>query len=212
MSPKKSSPDSKLTPIADLYTESLQEHGTRSAGVGWKDPKSHVLRFDKLLTVVQPSSGKVSVNDLGCGYGALYRHIEKSTSIKLKKYYGYEISYPMLDAANHQICNPKVEFQLSDHLTQEADYSFACGIFNVRLEQSEKAWTAYILKTLKNLAEFSVKGFAFNALSIYVDYRKDHLYYADPMFFFDYCKKNFGKEVNLLHDYPLYEWTLTVRS
>jgi len=38
------------------------------------------------------------------------------------------------------------------------------------------------------------------------------LYYADPLFLFDFCKQNFSKNVALLHDYRLYDFTLIVRK
>jgi len=60
----------------------------------------------------------------------------------------------------------------------------------------------------------SIKGFAFNMLTKYSDreYMKEYLYYADPLFIFDYCKRNFSKKVALIHDYELYEFTILVRK
>lgn len=60
------------------------------------------------------------------------------------------------------------------------------------------------------MAQNSVKGFSFNLLSTYADWKENHLFYGDPTYFFDYCKRNFSKKVFLLHDYPLYEWTIGV--
>jgi hypothetical protein len=37
------------------------------------------------------------------------------------------------------------------------------------------------------------------------------LYYADPLFFFEHCRQRFSRRVALLHDYPLYEFTILVR-
>jgi hypothetical protein len=50
-------------------------------------------------------------------------------------------------------------------------------------------------------------------LSLYSDpeRRRPDLFYADPLFLFDYCKTRFSKAVALLHDYPLYEFTVLVR-
>ena len=41
---------------------------------------------------------------------------------------------------------------------------------------------------------------------------RPYLYYADPLFLFDYCKKKYSKSVALLHDYGLYEFTILVRK
>ena len=67
------------------------------------------------------------------------------------------------------------------------------------------------IKFMKQAIKLSKKGFGFNLLSTYVDWKEDHLYYGDPLFFFDFCKRHVSRYVSLLHDYPLYEWTILVR-
>ncbi|HEX2060504.1 MAG TPA: class I SAM-dependent methyltransferase, partial [Thermoanaerobaculia bacterium] len=69
----------------------------------------------------------------------------------------------------------------------------------------------YILKMLANMAEHSTRGFAFNLLTSYVDWKEPHLFYGDPSFFFDHCVRNISRRVVVFHDYPLYEWTIGVR-
>jgi len=97
--------------------------------------------------------------------------------------------------------------------SEKFDYSILSGIFNVRNEQKDNIWREYILDTLNQINGITNKGFSFNILTSFSDpeYRKEYLYYADPLFFFDYCKKNFSKYVNLFHDYPLYEFTITIK-
>ena len=62
-----------LSGIERLYETSLDEHGADSPGVGWRDTDSHVLRFAKLVTVLEGAGSELTINDLGCGYGAFYR-------------------------------------------------------------------------------------------------------------------------------------------
>ena len=97
---------------------------------------------------------------------------------------------------------------------READYTVASGIFNVKLEASCTEWESYVLRTLETISRLSKRGFAFNVLTKYSDpeFLRPDLYYADPLFFFDCCKTKFSRFVSLLHDYPLYEFTLLVRK
>ena len=96
----------------------------------------------------------------------------------------------------------------------QCDYCVASGIFNVRLDNSDDDWFDYLSDTLRALDKFSLKGFAFNCLSSYSDEdkRRDDLYYADPRDLFDHCKRRFSRNVTLLHDYGLYEFTILVRK
>jgi hypothetical protein len=58
------------------------------------------------------------------------------------------------------------------------------------------------------------RGFAFNMLTSYsdADRMRSDLHYGDPCRFFDYCKRTYSKQVALLHDYGLYEFTVLVRK
>jgi hypothetical protein len=97
---------------------------------------------------------------------------------------------------------------------READYTIASGIFNVKMENDTENWKEYILTTLRNMNTASKAGFAFNMLTGYHDkeFAKDYLYYADPLEVFDFCKRNFSKFVSLIHDYPLYEFTILIKK
>jgi hypothetical protein len=63
------------------------------------------------------------------------------------------------------------------------------------------------------LARVGKRGFAFNALSLASDpqRRRDDLFYADPSETLAHCLMRFGRNVALLHDYGLYEFTVIVR-
>jgi hypothetical protein len=108
--------------------------------------------------------------------------------------------------------NGSLNLQQSKELQTSADYSFVSGTFNVKFEADDRTWELFIQSKLEEMNHFSVKGFAFNLLSSYVDWMEPHLYYGNPCIWFDYCKRNFSKKVSLLHDYPLWEWTIVVRK
>ena len=201
-----------LTAVEALYTTNLAAHGVTSTSVGWPDPDSQQLRFDKLaylLELDQPSE-PIAVNDWGCGYGALLHYLVARPGLRLDRYYGYDLSGPMLAAAREATADPRAEFIHGGDITHEAHYSFVSGTFNVRFGASDEAWARYIERVLVQLSAQSTRGFAFNLLSSYVDWRKDGLFYADPHVFFDFCKRNVSRYVSLLHDYALYEWTIVV--
>ena len=201
-----------LDQVGKLYSESLKEHGIDSKAVGWTTGDGQKLRFDKLVEVINNKNESFSVNDLGCGYGAMFQYFEKN-NFNISDYNGYDISEEMLISAKEEIGNnPKIKLFNNPKLQSKADYSFVSGIFNVRFEGDDESWTKFIENTLIDLNANSIKGFAFNVLTSYVDYKEPHLYYADPMYFFDFCKKNFSKKVSILHDYDLWEFTIVVKK
>jgi len=201
-----------LHQVRDLYSSNLQEKGIGPNSVGWRDEATQQLRFRKLAHVIVPDGDTpFTYNDLGCGYGAMFPFLRDEAGAPLDLYRGYDISREMLDAARTFAADPRVELVEGARLDKKADYSFVSGTFNVRFRATDEEWLAYILEMLANAAEFSTRGFAFNLLTSYVDWKEPHLYYGDPKFFFDHCVRTFSRRVALLQDYPLYEWTIAVR-
>jgi len=107
----------------------------------------------------------------------------------------------------------EISFTTDGGSLQPADYVIASGIFNVKLQTPDAAWQGYVTETLERIERLARRGFAFNALSLYSDpeKRRTDLHYADPLALFDYCKRRFSPRVALLHDYPLWEFTILVR-
>lgn len=200
-----------LTKIEKLYTENLEKFGIDSKSVGWNSPESQTLRFQKLLSLVdEPGIKPFTLNELGCGYGELYKYCE-SNNYKLKKFNGYDISEKMLTAAKSYLNADNAFFYQNSEIITKADYTITSGIFNVKFEEEKNNWEGFIKQTLKNMFEFSEIGMSFNLLTKYVDFEDENLYYADPSYYFDFCKKELSKYVSLIHDYKLYEWTIIVR-
>lgn len=201
-----------LSEVADYYSSKLAEHGESPRGVDWNGEESQVLRFAQLSKIIVPTI-PFSVNDLGCGYGAFYdflAHRYESFS-----YSGIDVSEDMIRAAELRYQNKSQAcFVRSSQPEQIADYGVASGIFNVRLGRSDDEWRTYLETTLDVLDRTSRYGFTFNCLTAYSDADKmrDYLYYADPCVLFDLCKRRYSRNVALLHDYGLYEFTMIVRK
>tara|TARA_R110000868_G_scaffold102678_1_gene282846 strand:- start:26039 stop:26680 length:642 start_codon:yes stop_codon:yes gene_type:complete len=203
---------SLIKEVADYYTNKLSEFGETPQGVDWNSEAGQILRFQELCKVISPAE-KLSLNDLGSGYGALFSYLnERYTGVS---YFGYDVSEEMVEAARKRHAPfSNAQFDVAPYPLQKADYSVASGIFNVTLNRSKREWESYIRNVLDHLHESSEIGFSFNCLSSYSDKHKmrEDLYYADPCTMFDHCKTKYSRHVALLHDYDLYEFTILVRK
>ena len=206
--------DKELKKVRKLYSENIVEKGPMSQAVGWNSQECQNLRFRKLSRIIEDPKLSFSINDYGCGFGSHLIYLKEIEEANVTKYNGYDISGEMICEAKKQLSRFNIEktFIESNSVSTTADYSFVSGTFNVKFEADEEQWIKFIEKTTNEIFEHSNKAFAFNLLTSYVDYKEPHLYYADPLFWFDYCKKNFSKYVSLLHDYELWEWTILVKK
>jgi SAM-dependent methyltransferase len=201
-----------LDAVQRYYSAKIAEHGPTARGVDWNDQTSQELRFEQLLKVCDLES-PFTINDYGCGYGALGGYLEqRGCSFR---YTGFDISERMLEKARELADRSELyRFVSAEDELELADYTVASGVFNVRLDADDEAWERHVLATLQRLDELSARGFAFNMLTSYSDpdRMRPDLYYADPLRIFDHCKRTFSRWVALLHDYGLYEFTILVRK
>jgi SAM-dependent methyltransferase len=205
------SSDRLLHDVARYYADRLARFGTTAAGVDWRDEASQHTRFAQVLNVVEESNG--SVADFGCGFGALLPYMRSRGLSGV--YRGVDIAPEMITAAvNLYGADPAATFETGTAPSEPADYAVASGIFNVRLAQTDGDWQAYVEDTVAAMDRASRKGFAFNCLTSYsdADRKRTDLYYGDPCALFDLCKRRFSRQVALLHDYGLYEFTVVVRK
>jgi hypothetical protein len=198
--------------VAKYYADKLARYGTTPRGVDWNSAESQERRFAQLCKLL-PADAAFSLNDVGCGYGALYDYLlDQGYDVR---YAGYDVSKAMVEAARKMPGRkPRPPFVTASARMRKADYSVASGLFNVKLDLSQTEWLRHVHSIIDLLHRTSRRGFAFNCLTSYSDpeRRRADLYYGDPRRFFHYCMSRYSRHVALLHDYGLYEFTILVRS
>lgn len=201
-----------LQSVSTYYSQKIDAEGPTAKGVDWNGTESQELRFKQLLTLCQMDKA-FSINDLGCGYGGLASYLSRLNA--KFDYHGSEVSPKMLEAAKKWLGNSKnIHLYPRTEDLPVSDYTIASGIMNVRLETPVDEWKEYTFDLMDQMDKKSKLGFSFNVLTSFSDPEKraSHLYYADPTEYFTLAKKKYSKNVALLHDYGLYEFTLIVRK
>jgi len=201
-----------LGKVKTYFINKLNEHNATHRGVDWPSIEAQEIRFLQLLHVIDTRCG-FSLLDFGSGYGGIYDYL-----VHLGhrfRYVGYDIAEPMVSVGRklHRN-NPDCWFTNNIQELPTMDYAIASGVFNMKLDASLDVWTQIVVEALHKMHAHSSKGLAFNMLTKYSDPERmrPDLYYGDPCFFFDYCKRNFSRNVALLHDYNLYDFTILVRK
>ena len=209
-----SSLDSTQKKLNEYFTEKLELYGATARGVDYNGEQAQRTRFAELVKIINPLGG-LSVIDYGCGYGAMFEYMN-SLGWDFE-YYGVDLIDRMVAAGREKFkSNRNAHFTTNEKELPTADYLVAASIFNIKLDSEYDDWRDLVCDTLPRMNALCSKGFAFNMLTKYSDpdrmaLRPD-LFYADPLFFFDFCKRNFSLNVALLHDYGLYDFTILVRK
>jgi SAM-dependent methyltransferase len=200
--------------LSEYFSEKLEEFGATPKGVDYNGPEAQERRFEQLIKVIQPAQ-PFTVIDYGCGYGAMFDFLNgKGWQFD---YFGVDVIEKMVMAARDSHKNfPNALFTTRESELPKADYLVAGSIFNIKLDATYENWQEFVVGTLRQMNNLCSKGFTFNMLTKYSDAdrmaERPDLFYGDPLFFFDLCKRDFARNVALLHDYGLYDFTILVRK
>jgi SAM-dependent methyltransferase len=197
--------------VREYYSGTLQRHGTTPLGVDWPNVVSQYLRFVQLLKLCRFGQ-PFSLNDFGCGYGALLEFLAMRHADAAVTYRGIDISPGMVGAARARWAgNTRAVFAEGSQCGALADYSVASGTLNVRLGRPVAEWEAYLEAILGDLDASSRIGFAVNFMLPHDEAPTEAgLYRTAPERWTPFCER-FGR-VELITGYGLREFTLLVRK
>lgn len=200
--------------IEQYYTQKVKTHGATPLGVDWPCLPTQELRFVQILRLCD-FAAPFSLNDIGCGYGAMLAFLAKRHRGKTIDYLGVDLS-PAMIAKAHQRWRKRSDarFVVANASARMADYSVASGIFNVKLNQPESLWTQFIETTLAAMRTTSRRGFAVNFLAPLAQGAtvRPELYRVAPAVWARYCEQAFGAAVEVLENYGMREYSLLVRT
>ena len=152
--------------VAEYYAGKLRDFGATPQGVDWKSAESQALRFDQLSQLFDLRR-PFSVNDYGCGYGALAEYLlARGAQVD---YRGFDRAFTMVAEARKRLDGRlATQFFTEAAALPPADYTVASGIFNVKLNTPEPEWTEYMLQTLSHMNDTGERGIAFNLSLIHI--------------------------------------------
>src|SRR3954468_11863158 len=173
--------DAILERTGRYYASKAREHGATARGVDWNSEASQRTRFDQFARLLDdpapgapplasaprtsPLAPRFSVNDYGCGYGALVEWLGGAG--RSYRYHGFDLAPEMIALARERHAgNAACRFTSSAADLAVADYTVASGIFNVKQDTPAAEWDAYVFDVIERMAALSRSGFAFNILTL----------------------------------------------
>ena len=203
--------------IARYYTGKILRHGATPRGVDWTCTATQELRFVQLLRVCG-AAARFSLDDFGCGYGAVLGYLDRWHGHATVDYLGLDLSATMVRRGRRQWGHRAgARFVVGATSPRVADYAIASGIFNVRLQEPADRWATLVARTLADMAATSRRGFAANFMAPRdrpedAEDEEAGLYRSAPAPWIDYCERALGGSVELVAEYGLREFTLLVRN
>lgn len=191
------------------YAKLFSLHGPSPLGVDWgNDEAKALLRYEKMLNVLNKFQQKPSMMDVGCGYGGLYQYaLSKNIDIN---YTGIDVADNMVNWAISNL--PSANFICADVLAFEFreafDYVVCNGILTQKLSIPALQMDEFAAQLIRRLFSLCRIGIAFNVMSTKVNYFSNNLYYRNPAELLAWCLAEISPHIRIDHGYPLFEYTV----
>lgn len=203
----------------NYYQGLFQSYGVDERSLGWTKQKQNI-RFKELMKHVflkrQPfQNQKITLLDLGCGFGGLNLFLEKE-GYRDVDYYGLDIMPDFIRIAknlnkhieDHFYCSDFTDFTLLN--TRTWDWIVESGIFGHQLHDTEDACYEYIRDVMAKSLSICNIGICFDFLSDKVDYRtSEHDFHAKPESILELAY-GFSRNVMLDNSVMPFEFNITI--
>ena len=199
--------------IEAYYADKISRHGAGPRGVDWTCAPTQELRFVQLLKLCD-FSHPFSLNDVGCGYGALVGFLARRHPDADIDYLGVDLSPAMISRARHRHRGAHGPcFVVGNEIPRLADYAVASGVMNVMLDHPRALWEEFVADTLRRMHASSRRGFAVNFIAEQSDRPATAgLYRTRPSRWTLFCEQTLGCAVEIVDGYGMREFTLLARS
>jgi SAM-dependent methyltransferase len=202
--------------VEAYYSAKVRKYGATPRGVDWSCQATQELRFVQLLKICD-FSAPFTLNDLGCGYGALCAFLERRHPDAAIDYLGIDLSQTMIRRARTRFASQFRRFTVGTSGRRLADFSFASGIMNVNVGHSRQSWETFVAEMLTELRRTSRRGFSVNfvterpEISVTPGSAAVELYCTRPEPWVRYCEHELGCTVETLDNYGMNEITILAR-
>lgn len=202
--------NSPLQPILDFYAQCLAEHGATCQGVGWPRPPEAERRLKVISGLWQDDPAqRISVLDLGCGYGALLDYMAAQPPSQAIDYWGIDMLPAMIEAAAQR--HPGARFEQRDILAEPlpercVDYVAINGILTCKAGIAQAEMVRFAERLLDAAFRACRKGIAFNVMNQHVDWTRDDLFHWPFDEAASFLRARCSRHYRFRADYGLYEY------
>ena len=147
--------------IAQKYDLRFSRFGAVPEASLWFSEDRQIMRFKLIADVLDKKRNKkgFSINDIGCGYGALLPYLFKRFPNVDFVYRGFDIAEKPINFCNKTYGWKNVTFRIRNLPDKESDFSVMSGTYNYAPVVSVNVWQDYLFKNLTQIWKSSQLAF-----------------------------------------------------
>ena len=170
------------TQINKIYLKNYKKNGTTPKSMFWNSSFNQTKRFEELidfLLVIEGITKKISISDVGCGYGALYEFLRENNRYKNIVYSGVDINKKFIDDCKKLYKN--INFKVSSYPREKVNYCLMSGTYNLTKVKDVMVWEQYIINNILECLNNVDHGVIFNLQYNNKTIIRNNIFYCEPL-------------------------------
>ena len=181
--------------IATTFSRRFIKFGPQPEASLWFSEARQRARFSVIADIIceRTQSPKVSICDIGCGYGGFLKFFQNEHNDIDFEYSGYDLANNLIEFCDNKMSSKNARFMQGSRPVELVDFSIMSGTYNYAPRTTVTDWRSYFRSELEGIFAKTKKCLILNLMIADVPrISKSGIFYEELNDFKIFCEERLG--------------------
>ena len=181
--------------IASTFSRRFTKFGPQPEASLWFSERRQRARFSIIVDIIceRMQNRKVSICDIGCGYGGFLKFLQNEHNDIDFEYTGYDLADNLIEFCDRKMSSKNARFMQGSRPVELMDFSIMSGTYNYAPQTTVTDWRSYFRSELESIFAKTKKCLILNLMIADVPrISKSGIFYEELNDFKIFCEERLG--------------------
>jgi SAM-dependent methyltransferase len=181
--------------IAATFSRRFTKFGPQPEASLWFSEARQCARFSIIADIIceRIQNRKVSICDIGCGYGGFLKFLQNEHNNIDFEYTGYDLADNLIEFCDRKLSSKNARFMQGSRPIELMDFSIMSGTYNYAPQTTVTDWRSYFRSELESIFAKTKKCLILNLMIADLPrISKSGIFYEELNDFKVFCEKRLG--------------------
>ena len=181
--------------IASTFSRRFTKFGPQPEASLWFSEERQRARFSIIADIIREriQNRKVSICDIGCGYGGFLKFLQNEHNNIDFEYTGYDLADNLIEFCDRKMSSKNARFMQGSRPVELMDFSIMSGTYNYAPQTTVTDWRSYFRSELESIFAKTKKCLILNLMIADLPrISKSGIFYEELNDFKVFCEERLG--------------------
>jgi len=181
--------------IASTFSSRFTKFGPQPEASLWFSEERQRARFSIIADIIREriQNRKVSICDIGCGYGGFLKFLQNEHNNIDFEYTGYDLADNLIEFCDRKMSSKNARFMQGSRPVELMDFSIMSGTYNYAPQTTVTDWRSYFRSELESIFAKTKKCLILNLMIADLPrISKSGIFYEELNDFKVFCEERLG--------------------